>query len=310
MQISTVIKYIRRSPYQAISALMIMTLTFFAVSVFALLTIVSVRLINYFESRPQLTVFFKDTAKQEEIVALQRKIEDTGKAASITFVSKEDVMRINEEVLIETIKNLYPEKRIQEIPFPRMSYKEAMETYGNDRPDIREDKNDPNLLAFLWIVDFPMFEKTDDENVDGTGEWTFTHNPFSRPEEEHMEMFMKKENIGDIISTQYDITLNGFEIGGGSIRNHNSDALKTTFEIMGYNEDRIEKNFGHMLKALSFGAPPHGGIAWGFDRLMMVLENEQNIREVIPFAKTGDGKDLMMDSPSLIAPTLKKELGL
>jgi len=239
-----------------------------------------------------------------------RQPEFTQLDMEMAFVSKEDVMRINEEVLIETIKNLYPEKRIQEIPFPRMSYKEAMETYGNDRPDIREDKNDPNLLAFLWIVDFPMFEKTDDENVDGTGEWTFTHNPFSRPEEEHMEMFMKKENIGDIISTQYDITLNGFEIGGGSIRNHNSDALKTTFEIMGYNEDRIEKNFGHMLKALSFGAPPHGGIAWGFDRLMMVLENEQNIREVIPFAKTGDGKDLMMDSPSLIAPTLKKELGL
>jgi len=97
MQISTVIKYIRRSPYQAISALMIMTLTFFAVSVFALLTIVSVRLINYFESRPQLTVFFKDTAKQEEIVALQRKIEDTGKAASITFVSKEDALKIYRE---------------------------------------------------------------------------------------------------------------------------------------------------------------------------------------------------------------------
>lgn len=239
-----------------------------------------------------------------------RQPEFTQLDMEMSFVSQEDIMRINEELLIQTVRTIYPEKKIQEIPFPRMSYQDAMRIYGNDRPDIRENKDDENLLAFLWVVDFPMFEKTGEDNVDGTGDWTFTHNPFSRPKDEHFDMFMKKERIGDILTTQYDITLNGFEIGGGSLRNYKPEALRTTFEIMGYDSERIEKNFGHMLCALRFGAPPHGGIAWGFDRLMMILENEPNIREVIPFAKTGDGKDLMMNAPADISPKLKLELGL
>lgn len=239
-----------------------------------------------------------------------RQPEFTQLDMEMAFPTQEEIMQLNEDLLIETVRTLYPDKRIQQIPFPRMTYAQAMEKYGNDRPDIREDKDDKNLLAFLWVIDFPMFEKTGDDNVDSTGEWTFTHNPFSKPKEEHMEMFMKKENIGDILTTQYDVTLNGFEIGGGSIRNHAADALRTTFEIMGYDNDRIDQNFAHMLKALSFGAPPHGGIAWGFDRLMMILENEPNIREVIPFAKTGDGKDLMMNAPADISRKLKTELGI
>lgn len=239
-----------------------------------------------------------------------RQPEFTQLDMEMSFVKEEDVMQLNENILIEVVKNLYPEKRIQEIPFPRMSYKDAMEKYGNDRPDIREDKEDPNLLAFLWIVDFPMFEETGEDNFDGTGEWTFTHNPFSKPKDEHFDQFMNKENVGEILTSQYDITLNGFEIGGGSIRNHKAEALKKTFEIMGYDDERIEKTFGHFLEALKFGAPPHGGIAWGFDRLMMILENEPNIRETIAFAKTGDGKDLMMDAPSDISVKQKRELGL
>jgi len=239
-----------------------------------------------------------------------RQPEFTQLDLELSFASQEEIMQINEKLLIDLVGNLYPEKKIQQIPFPRISYAEAMEKYGNDRPDIRENKEDSNLLAFLWVIDFPMFEKTGDDNVDGTGEWTFTHNPFSKPKDEHIDLFMNKQEIGSILTSQYDITLNGFEIGGGSIRNHRPEALRTTFEIMGYGEERIEQNFGHMLKALSFGAPPHGGIAWGFDRLMMVLENEANIREVIPFAKTGDGKDLMMHAPASITAKLKSELGL
>ncbi len=191
-----------------------------------------------------------------------------------------------------------------------MTYKEAMDTYGNDRPDIREDKNDPNLLAFLWVTDFPAFEKTGSDNIDGTGEWTFTHNPFSKPQEQSMDDFRNKRNIENILTTQYDITMNGYEIGGGSIRHHNAADQKTSFEIMGYDDARIESYFGHMLKALSFGAPPHGGIAWGFDRLVMLLENEPNIREVIAFAKTGEGKDLMMGAPLAANPEQVAELGI
>lgn len=239
-----------------------------------------------------------------------RQPEFTQLDMEMSFVDEEDVVQLNEKLLIDIVKINYPEKKIQQIPFPRMSYKEAMKKYGNDRPDIREDKTDANLLAFLWIVDFPMFEKTGEDNVDGTGEWTFTHNPFSKPRDDDFEKFIHKENIEEILTTQYDITLNGLEIGGGSIRNHKPSALRTTFEIMGYNKERIENNFGHMLKALELGAPPHGGIAWGFDRLMMILEQEPNIREIIAFAKTGDGKDLMMNAPAEIPEKQKVELGI
>lgn len=235
-----------------------------------------------------------------------RQPEFTQIDMELSFVEQADVMDVNERLLIKVVQDLYPEKKIQQIPFPRITYKDAMEKYGNDRPDLREDKNDPNLLAFCWIIDFPFFERTDSsDNPDTHGEWTFTHNPFSAPKPEHMDWLMNKENIGQILTTQYDIALNGYEIGGGSIRNHKPERLRKVFEIMGHDPADIEENFGHMLQAFSLGTPPHGGIAWGFDRLMMLLQNEPNIREVIPFPKTGEGKDLMMNSP---APVSDKQL--
>lgn len=240
-----------------------------------------------------------------------RQPEFTQLDMEMSFVDREDVMNLNESLLIEIVEKLYPEKKIQETPFPRISYKEAMEKYGTDRPDLRKDKNDDNLLAFCWVVDFPFFEQTDkSDNFDTEGSWTFTHNPFSKPVDEHMENLMQMKEIGDILTTQYDIVLNGFEIGGGSIRNHNPKALKKVFEVMGYSHERIEKNFSHMLEALGSGTPPHGGIAWGFDRFMMILEKEPNIREVITFPKTGEGKDLMMNSPSDVSSNQLKELGI
>ena len=222
----------------------------------------------------------------------------------MSFVEMKDVMAINEKIMIETINSIYPEKVIQQIPFPVMTYKEVMEKYGVDKPDIRKDKNDPNLLAFLWVIDWPFFEKDDE------GKWTFTHNPFSAPQPQHMNMLMEKKDIENILTTQYDMVLNGNEVAGGSIRNHRPEALKKVFEIMGYEEERIQKNFGHMISALGSGTPPHGGIAWGFDRLIMLLENEPNIREVIAFSKTGEGKDLMMGAPSDIPEKQMRELGI
>ncbi len=233
-----------------------------------------------------------------------RQPEFTQLDLEMSFVEREDVMALNEELIIATVKECYPEKKIQEIPFPRLTYAEAMKQYGTDRPDVRNDKNDPNLLAFCWVIDFPFFEKTEE------GGWTFTHNPFSAAKPEHQADLLARKNIGSILTTQYDVSLNGFEICGGSIRNHQREALAAVFEIIGFSADAIQKNFGHMLEAFDYGAPPHGGIAWGLDRFVMILQNEPNIREVIAFPKTSDGKDPMMDSPSAVSADQLKELGI
>lgn len=233
-----------------------------------------------------------------------RQPEFTQLDVEMSFIEEEDIISMMESLLIKIVTTLYPEKKIQQIPFPRIPYAEAMSKYGIDRPDVRENKEDPNLLAFCWVVDFPMFEKTE------KGAWTFTHNPFSGCKKEHHDSLMNKENIGEIIASQYDIVLNGFEIGGGSIRNHKPEMLKKVFEILGYSEEDIQGKFGHMLKAFTLGTPPHGGIAWGMDRLMMLLHNEASIREVIAFPKTGEGKDFMMDAPSTVSAEQLIELGI
>lgn len=221
-----------------------------------------------------------------------RQPEFTQMDLEMSFVEREDVMALIESLLIDLVKTLAPEKKFQELPFPRMTYADAMKNYGTDRPDIRTDKNDPNLFAFCWVIDFPFFEKTEE------GGWTFTHNPFSRATPEHRESLMNKEHIGDILTTQYDIVLNGFEIGGGSIRNHEPLALQRVFEIMGFPLENIQRDFGHMLEAFELGAPPHGGIAFGLDRIIALFCNELNIREVMAFPKTGDARDPMMGAPS------------
>ena len=253
-----------------------------------------------------------------------RQPEFTQLDLEMSFVEREDVMELNEELLIEIVSKLYPNKKIQEIPFPRLNYHDVMKEYNTDHPDIRKDKNDPNLLAFCWVVDFPFFEKSEKDAAHSEAfldlpksltkevakEWTFTHNPFSRPIPKHMDWLMNKEKIGEIITTQYDVVLNGMEVGGGSIRNHAPEALYKVFEIMGFDKERIDQNFGHMMEALGSGAPPHGGIAWGLDRLISILQDEPNIREVIAFPKTGDARDLMMHSPSEIDKRQLKELHL
>jgi aspartyl-tRNA synthetase len=233
-----------------------------------------------------------------------RQPEFTQLDLEMAFVGQEAVMNLNEQLLIELVHTLAPEKKILQTPFPRLTYAEAMSKYKTDRPDLRENKEDGNELAFAWVIDFPFFEK-----IEG-GKYTFTHNPFSAPKSEHHDWLMKGERIDEILTNQYDITLNGLEIGGGSIRNHQPEALKAVFKILGHSDTDIEANFSHMLRALASGAPPHGGIAWGLDRLISILAGEPNIREVIAFPKTGEGRDLMMNAPAEISPEQLKELKL
>lgn len=154
---------------------------------------------------------------------------------------------------------------------------------------------DPKVLCPAWVVDFPMFEKTDD------GHWTFTHNPFSMPAMYDLDKHMKNkggEEVGEIIAQQYDIILNGYEIGGGSVRAHKPEILEATYKNMGYNKAEMMKSVGTMYDAFHYGAPPHAGIAWGVDRLLMILEKKASIREVMAFPKTGQSEDLLFQSPS------------
>jgi aspartyl-tRNA synthetase len=211
-----------------------------------------------------------------------------------------------------------PEKHISQIPFPRIEYKEAMEKYHSDKPDLRQNKDDHNELAFAFIVNFPMFEWKPNENPSagsGQGRWDAVHHPFTRPkflEGETVPDLIKRisENPESVVADQYDLALNGFEVGGGSLRTFQPELLEKTFEIMGNTPASIEEKFGHLLEAFKYGVPPHGGIALGVDRLMAIFQNEPNIRETIAFPKNGEGFDPLMNSPATVDKTQIKELGI
>ncbi len=164
----------------------------------------------------------------------------------------------------------------------------------------------PKELRPAWVVDFPMFEKTEE------GRWTFTHNPFSMPAIYDLEKHMSNNDaeIGEIIAQQYDLILNGYEIGGGSVRAHKSEILEATYKNMGYNKEEMMKSVGTMYKAFQYGAPPHGGIAWGIDRLMMILEKKASIREVMAFPKTGSSEDLLFNAPSILSDKKVEEMNV
>lgn len=341
-----------------------------------------------------------------------RQPEFTQLDIEMSFIHEEDIMGINEPLLLKLCKKFQPDKKIKKTPFPVLTYAQAMNDYGSDKPDLRFDlkfsditeivkncgfevftkavKNggvikalrveggskftrkeideftavarvyrakglayitvdkegpkapilkflkdgevkailkccgaktgdivfftadtfkiacealghvrlavakklglmDENLFAFCWVRDFPMFELNEE-----TGKLDAVHHPFTSPKnfddlEKHPEKALAKA---------YDIVLNGSEIAGGSIRIHDSKIQKKIFDILDISDEDAERRFGHMLEAFKYGAPPHGGIAWGLDRLIMIFAGEPNIREVIAFPKDSKAKDLMLGAPS------------
>ncbi len=355
-----------------------------------------------------------------------RQPEFTQVDVEMSFIEAEDIMSFNEEALISITKELRPDITIKQTPFPRMTWEEAMNTYGSDKPDLRYDlmftdvtglckgcgfgvfastvenggsvkalrvpngasfsrkdiddltevakiygakglawvkvvngafegvpvdklgeetmkkiaseigvqdgdilffaadqfataceslgavrieiakrQNlaDPNVFAYCWVTDFPMFEKDKE-----TGAIAAVHHPFTRPKKEYTETLEV-----DPLSAKaeaYDVVLNGSEIGGGSIRIHERELQKRVFNILNISDEDAERRFGHMLRAFQYGAPPHGGIAWGFDRIAMIFAGEPNIREVIAYPKDQKAKDLMLGAPSIMPEAQLTELGV
>ena len=251
-----------------------------------------------FERYFQIARCFRD-----EDLRADRGFEHTQVDIEMSFVNREEVMDLVEGLMTTVVEAMG--KTIRQKPFPRITYKEAMEKYGADKFDMRtEEEKAAGVLAFAWVTDFPFFEK------DKEGQWTFTHNPFSMPDPKHIEWHLKGEHIEEIATQQYDLVCNGFEVGGGSIRAHRPDVLKATFKTMGYTEEQIQAEFGHMLEAFSFGAPPHGGIGSGVERMIMILTGESYLREVQAFPQTATGHPSVMNAPTPISNERLREFGL
>ena len=171
--------------------------------------------------------------------------------------------------------------------------------------EIMKLVTDPARLDFLWVTDFPLLAWSAEEN-----KWNAVHHPFTRPLPEDEHLLDSPETCGQARAAAYDVVLNGFEIGGGSIRIHEPALQAKLFGLLGINAEQQAKQFGHILKAFSFGAPPHGGIALGVDRIVMLICGESSIRDVMAFPKNNRGQDLMSQSPSEVDPKQMRELYL
>ena len=166
-----------------------------------------------------------------------------------------------------------------------------------------EKKGTPEDYKFLWVTDFPFFE-WDEE----TRTWTFAHHPFTSPHEDDLQAGRMESDPGAVRALAYDIVLNGIELGSGSIRIHRQEVQQQIFHSLGMSAEEAKERFGFFLEALEYGTPPHGGIALGLDRIVMILAGAQSLREVIAFPKTAKAVDLMVDAPSPVSETQLKEL--
>lgn len=218
----------------------------------------------------------------------------------MAFVSQDEILQVTEELFVQLTEEVLG-KKVYKKPFPRFTHQEAIKRFGDDRFDLR-DKKDKDVLAFAWVVDFPLFEKTPE------GELTSSHHPFTAPKDEDIPLLDKSPL--KVHSWQHDLVCNGLEIGGGSIRITDPELQKKVFRILGLTNEEIEKKFGHLLEAFKYGVPPHGGIAPGIDRFLMAAFGEPSLRETIAFPTSASGQTAVMDAPSEVDPDQLKELGI
>ena len=228
----------------------------------------------------------------------------------MSFVEQEDILELTEELFTEVVKQVFPEKRIAKSPWPRIPHREAIAKYGSDKPDLREDKNDPDELAFAWTIDFPLFtEQKEDDFFHGSGVAKFapSHHMFTSPHPDDVKLL--ESDPTKVRGLQHDLVLNGYEVGGGSIRIHNPEIQSKIFELIGFSKEQMQ-DFSHMLTAFKYGVPPHGGIAPGIDRFVMVALGETTIREIMAFPTSAGGITSVMDAPSVVDKKQLAELGV
>ena len=248
-------------------------------------------------SRSQIDAL-TDKAKSDGAGGLPYMVMENGQlTASIAkFFSPEDLTKIQQKTQAQDGDTLL---------FGSDSREKVNKVLGGLRNHLGDQLNlkDPNIVALAWIVDFPFYELDDK-----TKKLDFGHNPFSMPKG-GLESLESDDKLA-IVADQYDMVANGYEICSGAVRNHNPEVMYRVFDVLGYDKAYVEAKFGALLGAFKFGAPPHAGCAFGLDRLFMVLQGEENIREVVAFPKNGSGVDVMMNSPSPADPAQLKDLGI
>ncbi|MFH1503418.1 MAG: amino acid--tRNA ligase-related protein [Candidatus Diapherotrites archaeon] len=251
--------------------------------------------VSGFDKYIQIARCFRDEDSRKD-----RQPEFTQIDVEMSFIEQNDIIDVIERMLKHVFKEVL-NKDIH-IPFKRISYDEAMSKYKKDNPDVRKNPEDKNEFAFCWVLDFPTFEFSKEQK-----RWVSVHHPFTMPvqgKKGKLDFDEKSKALA------YDIVLNGSEIGGGSIRIHDPEIQEKVFDILKISKTEARNKFGFLLDALSYGAPAHGGIALGLDRLVQIMAGEDTIREVIPFPKNKVARDVMLNAPSNISKEQLNEVGL
>ncbi|MFA5099727.1 MAG: aspartate--tRNA ligase [Candidatus Omnitrophota bacterium] len=236
---------------------------------------------------------------RDEDLRADRQPEFTQLDLEMSFITEDDIYTLFEELMYAIFKEL---KGVElKIPFPRMTYADAMAKYQSDKPDMRKELN--TEFAFLWVVDFPMFKWNEEER-----RWDSEHHPFTNVHADDIALLDSAPDKAR--SRSYDLVLNGTEIGSGSIRIHDQALQQKIFNLIGLAPEEIQKRFGFLLEAFQFGAPPHGGFAFGIDRLLAIIAGEASIREVIAFPKNAKAGCPLTNAPSEVDPKQLAEVGI